>query len=467
MANKKLTDLTELTTPADGDFLYIVDVSDTTESAQGTSKKIRKDKIDSGASKENLANKQNSLAIDGTGTKYPTVDAVNAGVVKLLGDQTISDKKAFNKISVGTPTSDVIGHPSDSFNADLSIKGSAVRIENTTGESLIVNTTAYDGSSHFYDANVLAIQNKSTYLGVLSEVPSAIRFLSNTDGEMGAIGYQNGAVGTPFANSMFMAASMPYYPSNPLVAPTRLALIQEGDYLGALTKVERLEFNSDWSTKFKTPNGTPRITIPVEGRVLINNATDNLTDDLQVNGSVKATTLKGSSLTSNLVLKATTNGQITNSTITDNGTNVGIGNASTSPAETLEVRTNGNAGFAMTRNASPNAARFYFKTGNTYNWSVGVRLNRNDYSIYNESTTSEAFTINATTNNVLIGTTTDIPSSKLTVSSTTQGVLLPRMTTTQINAISSPVKGLTVFNTDLDTLCFYTTSWQKVTSTTM
>lgn len=80
MANKKLTDLTELTTPADNDFLYIVDVSDTTESAQGTSKKIRKDKVDSGASKENIANKQNSLAIDGTGTKYPTVDAVNTGL---------------------------------------------------------------------------------------------------------------------------------------------------------------------------------------------------------------------------------------------------------------------------------------------------------------------------------------------------------------------------------------------------
>lgn len=41
MANKKLTDLTELITPAGGDFLYIVDVSDTTESAQGTSKKIK------------------------------------------------------------------------------------------------------------------------------------------------------------------------------------------------------------------------------------------------------------------------------------------------------------------------------------------------------------------------------------------------------------------------------------------
>lgn len=48
-----------------------------------------------------------------------------------------------------------------------------------------------------------------------------------------------------------------------------------------------------------------------------------------------------------------------------------------------------------------------------------------------------------------------------------QGILLPRMTTAQVNAIVSPVQGLTVFNTDLNTLCFYTTSWQKVTSTTM
>jgi len=337
MANKKLTDLTELTTPADGDFLYIVDVSDTTESAQGTSKKIRKSNITPIISgKEDVSNKQNSLAIDGTGTKYPTVDAVNTidlqkiidvggyaevdggnsfidvlsgdennrtiqlksgtpdatsslkitydesllraddeitgdyskitarpyetffetnvGVnqqkvvlgtpladavivnfptpsvsgtytlattdetVNLTGGQVISDKKDFEQISVGNPTSDVIGHPSDNFNADLSIKGSAVRIENTTGESLIVNTTAYGVGSHFYDANVLAIQNKSTYLGVLSQVPSAIRFLSNTDGEMGAIGYQNGLVGSAFENSMFIAASMPYYPSNPLVA---------------------------------------------------------------------------------------------------------------------------------------------------------------------------------------------------------------------------------------------------------
>jgi len=37
----KLTDKTELTTPADDDLLHIVDISDTTGSPQGTSKKIQ------------------------------------------------------------------------------------------------------------------------------------------------------------------------------------------------------------------------------------------------------------------------------------------------------------------------------------------------------------------------------------------------------------------------------------------
>lgn len=78
MANRNLAQLTELTTPSDNDFLYILDVSDTSENPLGTGKKIRKDKVDSGASKENIANKQNDLTPDGTGTKYPTVDAVNA-----------------------------------------------------------------------------------------------------------------------------------------------------------------------------------------------------------------------------------------------------------------------------------------------------------------------------------------------------------------------------------------------------
>ena len=71
-----------------------------------------------------------------------------------------------------------------------------------------------------------------------------------------------------------------------------------------------------------------------------------------------------------------------------------------------------------------------------------------------------------TDGNVGIGTTN--PLAKLDIASTTDGVLLPRMTTTQVNAISSPENGLTVYNTTLNTLCFYNgSSWQKVTSANM
>ena len=49
-----------------------------------------------------------------------------------------------------------------------------------------------------------------------------------------------------------------------------------------------------------------------------------------------------------------------------------------------------------------------------------------------------------------------------------EGVALPRLTTTQINAISSPAQGLMAYNTTLNTICFYNgSSWQKVNSANM
>ncbi|WP_298496968.1 fibrinogen-like YCDxxxxGGGW domain-containing protein [uncultured Algibacter sp.] len=59
-----------------------------------------------------------------------------------------------------------------------------------------------------------------------------------------------------------------------------------------------------------------------------------------------------------------------------------------------------------------------------------------------------------------IGTTNPDPSSILDVQSTTQGFLPPRLTTTQINAITSPAEGLFVYNLDDNCFKFYNgTSW--------
>lgn len=57
------------------------------------------------------------------------------------------------------------------------------------------------------------------------------------------------------------------------------------------------------------------------------------------------------------------------------------------------------------------------------------------------------------------------PSAALDIYSTTQGVLMPRMTENQMNTITSPAKGLIIFNTDTNTLeIFDGSEWKSVCS---
>ena len=58
-----------------------------------------------------------------------------------------------------------------------------------------------------------------------------------------------------------------------------------------------------------------------------------------------------------------------------------------------------------------------------------------------------------------VGIGTSSPNAALDVTSTTQGFLPPRMTTTQRNAISSPAVGLVIFNTTTNCLNFYNGFW--------
>jgi hypothetical protein len=70
-----------------------------------------------------------------------------------------------------------------------------------------------------------------------------------------------------------------------------------------------------------------------------------------------------------------------------------------------------------------------------------------------------------TSGNVGIGTSSPNASAILDAQSTTKGVRMPNMTTTQKNAISSPAAGLMVFDTTLAKLCVYSGSaWQTITS---
>ena len=59
-----------------------------------------------------------------------------------------------------------------------------------------------------------------------------------------------------------------------------------------------------------------------------------------------------------------------------------------------------------------------------------------------------SFQVSFAQQNTGIGTLTPNPSAKLDVVSTTQGVLVPRMNTVQMNAIAAPANGLMIYNTD-------------------
>ena len=80
------------------------------------------------------------------------------------------------------------------------------------------------------------------------------------------------------------------------------------------------------------------------------------------------------------------------------------------------------------------------------------------------------FTLNLTAQtDVKIGTTPGSisPSAVLEAASTTKGFLLPRLTTTQMNAITSPANGLTVYNTNDSCIYIYRNSlWQSTSSPT-
>jgi len=75
------------------------------------------------------------------------------------------------------------------------------------------------------------------------------------------------------------------------------------------------------------------------------------------------------------------------------------------------------------------------------------------------------FSASAIQAQVGIGTTNPNASSALDISSTTKGLLTPRMTTTQRNAIVAPAESLLVFDTTVDAFYFYdttTNAWVKL-----
>lgn len=107
----------------------------------------------------------------------------------------------------------------------------------------------------------------------------------------------------------------------------------------------------------------------------------------------------------------------------------------------------------------------FVNVGASNNAIIGTSSANGDFIHFRNPTSgfngTEVYRIVRASGNFLIGTSTDIASSILTVNSTTKGFLQPRMTTTQKTGISSPDNGLSVYDTDNKQPYYYDgTSWK-------
>lgn len=167
------------------------------------------------------------------------------------------------------------------------------------------------------------------------------------------------------------------------------------------------------------------------------NTTTSVGTKFQVNGD---TYIKGNGTSNATFGLKVVNGASLTSLIVDDSRNVGIGESS--PLARLHIR-------AATTTVNPTAIRIR-NSGDTYDM---FSLSGGGFLKLNDLTTPLA-------NNTIC--------SLFQIDSTTKGILIPRLTTTQINAITNLTTGVIVYNTTLETICFYTTAgWQKVNSSNM
>lgn len=150
----------------------------------------------------------------------------------------------------------------------------------------------------------------------------------------------------------------------------------------------------------------------------------------------------------------TVNSPVTASSIALNLRNVNVGNSKATFIRFQNVNSSsfnqygyiGGIGMSGTGVYS-NSIVFGFRTGSTA-YNEFMRINSSGFVIGN--------TVLATTSTIF------------QIDSITKGVLLPRMTTTQVNAITPLTTGLLVYNTTLNHLCFYDgTGWKKFSFSTM
>ena len=214
--------------------------------------------------------------------------------------------------------------------------------------------------------------------------------------------------------------------------------------------------------------GTETLPI-VQGGVTKKTSIESVLTSVQPSGTVNGVTyLNGS--------KVLTSGAALNW----NGSLLGIGRTPTG----MRVEIDGNLGLNTANPPgsngngisiySSNFPRLSFRnptTGDATSDGLAMYMVGSDFTYDLQESGYQAWRINGSEQMRLIstglgiGTSSPSASAILDAQSTTKGVRMPNMTTTQKNAIASPAAGLMVFDTTLAKLCVYTgAAWQTITS---
>ena len=336
-------------------------------------------------------------------------------------------------------------------------------INPATSASVVLTGGTANGVAYLNASKVLTTGTALTFDGTSL---TSSGFSGPLNGTVGATTANTGSFTTLSASSTVSGTGFSTYLASPPAIGGTAAAAGSFTTLGASGSV---------TLSGGTANGVPYLNgskVLTTGSALTFDGTNFATT-----GTATATKLipTGTSVTGNgLYLPATnslglsTNG--TNAVYIDASQNVGIGTSS--PSYKLDILTAGGGVYAAQFGNGTAAQGMRIVTGADSAGSLLTDAGGTRLVLFDRTNNITLFYTNATermridsSGNVGIGTSSPSASAILDAQSTTKGVRMPNMTTTQKNAISSPAAGLMVFDTTLAKLCVYSGSaWQTITS---
>lgn len=377
----------------------------------------------------------NALVVEDTTTpdSTPTVIDTNGNVI--IGGTTAQTIASGYNFNTGTSKFLITGTSSSDHSAGMAT----------------YNTSSTIGSSFTFNKSANASLNTHTAV--------------SSGHVIGSVGFA-GSDGTTFVKGAFIRAVVDGTVSTGIV-PTGLRFSTSQSALGAQT--DRMIISSFGNVGIGT---TPSCRLDVYQSVGIGAANTTVSQHILNAGFTSASTTSITTAAKMAVVSVTTDpsysvaGDIIGADI-QNVTSI-TGTAQTVIGGKISYGTNSSATGTIN-----NTYGLFLKPSN------GAGITTNSYGIYLDDYTTTGGTITneygiyqvrSATKNILngslaVGTTSPNANAILDVSSTTKAFLPPRMTTTQKNAIASPVAGMVVYDTTVNTLSLYNgTSWTLATN---